>query len=182
MTLGPEAKKLIYVITFSIILIILIFFSNYDLFFNFASEFLAVIIGILLVFAVDRFWEAEKNKLQRKDLLANLYVELKRISSILTQGNLLYPMVWDSAVSSGELGLLTSEQVTKLANLYALIKGTEYEAKKVQDMKEDYKKAKGTPEAKRLEMHWSLSWKNQSDREKELRQKIDEILTEKWWG
>ena len=62
-----------------------------------------------------------------------------------------------------------------------MIKGTEYESKRVRDVAEDYRRANGSLEADKLNKRWSLSWKNQSAREIELRDKIDEILKEEWW-
>ena len=49
-----------------------------------------------------------------------------------------HPDIWDSAIASGKLYLLDPEQQTKLTNVYRIIKGTDYEAVRVRDAKEDF--------------------------------------------
>jgi hypothetical protein len=91
----------------------------------------------------------------------------------------LYPDIWDSAVTSGQLELLTSEQVTKLANVYRKIKGTDYEAIRVRDAREAYTMRTPNPYTN-LEENWTDLSKRHLVRMEETKALIDEILKEPW--
>jgi len=115
-----------------------------------------------------------------------LHTELKEIRKKLTgKGNLLFPDIWNSAVSSGQVRLLNSEQVTKLAKVYRAIKGQEYEAKRLRDVAEDYRKSKSGYGYLQIENGSYERWTDYSFecimREEELQGMIDTLLKEKWW-
>jgi len=119
----------------------------------------------------------------KRDLLRDLHDELKETRSKLTgKANLLFPDIWKSAISSGQIRLLNSEQVTKLARVYRDIQATEYDAKWVKQAREDYQ-AEGHPTTLKILLdRWVEYSKRQEEREKDLCKKIEEILKEKWWN
>ena len=153
--------------------------------FGFLTEFLAGLFGIFLAFTLDRAIDEKKKRQDKKDLLRDLYTELEVIRSNLTgKGNLHFPDIWESAISSGQIRLLESEQVRKLANIYHDVKGTEYEAIRCRDLAEEIRleKTKGhTQHLNDLTYLWSRYSSVLRDREKRLLTKIEEVLKEKWW-
>ena len=96
---------------------------------------------------------------------------------LVGMGYRLYPDIWDSAISSGQIRLLNSEQVTILAEVYRFIKGTAYEAKRVRDFVEDRRRATGT-----ICGELTLSWKKMTisfqERKAQLREMIDGLLSQ----
>ena len=127
----------------------------------------------------------EKKRQDKEDLLRDLCTELGVIKSNLTgKGNLHFPDIWESAISSGQIRLLESEQVRKLASIYHDVKGMEYEAIRCRDLAEKIKieKTKGyTQHLNDLTYLWSGYSSVLRDQEKKLLTKIEEILKEKWW-
>ena len=86
--------------------------------------------------------------------------ELEDIRGKLPQkGNFLdiSPDIWESGIYSGQIRLLSSEQVNKLAKIYKLVKLVDYISKR----------------AVRTTYQISL--------EEEITTLIDTILQEKWW-
>jgi len=161
-------------------------------------SFLPPFFGVLAAFGLDRLVEWVRKYLSRRNLLRDLREELGETGNKLTgAGSLLYPDIWDSAISSGQIRLLKSEQIRKLARVYSFIKGTEYEATRLRDAAEDFRKAPTgiliqkdgsrieTPEQiwqkKFLHKRWTDYSGVHLARETELRGKIDEILKETWW-
>jgi len=68
---------------------------------DFFTEFMAVTLGIMLVFSLDRYYESEKNKRDCDNWLSLLRDELEETQSKLYPRNktsvvMLYPEVWDS--------------------------------------------------------------------------------------
>ena len=139
-------------------------------------------LGVFLAFMLDRAIDWHKRKQTIKDLLRDLRDELEETKEKLHgKGLLLYPDVWDSAVSSGQIRLLNSDQVTKLARVYRYLKGTEYEAKRRRDAFEEYKTHAVGFESYQEDI--MKSWnETQMRREKNLRKMIEELLGEKWWN
>ena len=159
-----------------------IFIFLQSIFLQFLAEFTAGFLGILIGFSIERYRESGKKNQDRKDLLRDLHDELEEIKGKLTgKAFMLYPDIWDSAISSGQIRLLNSEQVTKLAKVYRQIKGTEYEAQWVRRAGEDHRSC-DTPLRDKLWRRWNTLSNIQRDREKKLRAEIDELLEEKWWN
>jgi hypothetical protein len=50
------------------------------------------------------------------------------------KGNLFPTLIWNSAISSGDIGLLSFAERTKLSSLYFEIDNYNYEAKRVRDV------------------------------------------------
>jgi len=142
-------------------------------------QLLVTFSGVFLAFLFDRLIDWNNRKRNKKNLLRDLHDELKEIRGKLRgQVFLLYPDIWDSAISSGQIRLLTSEQVTKLATVYRFIKGTDYEAMRVRDAKEDSERESNVRTLNRLR---ELLIAHKS-RESNCRKRIDAILQEKWWN
>jgi len=98
------------------------------------SELLGSLAGILIGFSLDRLYTAGKDKKNRKKLKENLKNELESCISLLnSQGNLLPKIMWDSSIASGDIGLLSFADRTKLSNAYFKIDNYNYEAKRVRD-------------------------------------------------
>ena len=141
-------------------------------------------LGVFLAFMLDRGIDWYKNRQNKKDLLRDLRNELEGIRDKLTgKGHLHFPDIWDSAISSGPIRLLESEQVRKLASVYRDVRGIEYEAMRVRDLAEEYRlaKAKGRVQSD-LEYLWSNYSAIQKDSEKKLLAKIKGLLKENWWS
>ena len=154
-------------------------------------QFAVTFLGVFLAFLLDRAIDWRNRRRDRRDLLRDLRDELEETKDKLTgKALMLYPDIWDSAISSGQIRLLNSEQVTKLAKVYRLIKGTEYEAGRVRDVAEDYRKRERIEvehglvlwDSKPLKKLWRDYSIKQKSREKITRKMIEEILKEKWWN
>jgi len=107
-------------------------------------QLVVTFVGVFLAFILDRVIDWRKRRQDKKALLRDLRNELKVIGSRLNgKGYLHFPDIWDSAITSGQIRLLSSEQVIKLASVYRDVKGIEYEAKRVRDLAEEYMIGKG---------------------------------------
>jgi hypothetical protein len=175
MKLSRELKYLLGALAFSIFVLIIfaLFFTSY--YFDFFTKFSAAVLGVLLAFLIDRYWESEKKNEDRKDLLRSLRDELERIEKHLGHANLLFPQVWESTKSSGQLRLLDVKQLTELAAIYSNIIGIEYEAKRLRDTKEDFMRTQND----NMKIRWGLDSNIQIEREKELQVRIQKILQDK---
>jgi hypothetical protein len=147
-------------------------------------QLLVTFSGVFLAFMFDRGVDWYRNRQKKRSLRHDLHNELKVIRDKLTgKGNLHFPDIWDSAISSGQIRLLESEQVRKLTSVYRDVKGIEYEAKRVRDLAEEVRiaTAKGVLTSD-MAFLWNRYTSIQKDRETKLREKINELLEEKWWG
>lgn len=137
--------------------------------------------GVFLAFMLDRGIEWYKKRRSKNDLLKDLHTELEESRDKATgDANLHFPDIWKSAISSGQIRLLDSEQVRKLAKVYREIQAVEYEAKWVRQAKEDLLTGDNRLKS-RLENRWKYYSQHQKTREKVLRKEIVELLKEKWW-
>lgn len=144
-------------------------------------QLLVTFFGVFLAFMLDRGIEWAKNRRAKNDLLRDLHTELEESRDKASgQANLHFPDIWKSAISSGQIRLLDSEQVRKLAKVYRGIQAAEYEAKWVRQAKEDLLTGEGHLKT-RLERRWKFYSEGQVNRERILRQEIVEVLKEKWW-
>ena len=152
-------------------------------------QFAVTFFGVFLAFSLDRVIDWIYRRRDRNDLLRDLREELEETKSKLTgKGYMLCPDIWDSAISSGQIRLLNSEQVTKLARVYRYIKGTEYEAGRVRDLAEDYRRRERIEvehghvpwDSKPLKELWRDYSIRQKSREEITRTMIEEILKEEW--
>lgn len=140
-------------------------------------------VGVFLAFLLDRAIDWHKRKQKIKDLLRDLREELEESRDKLTgNANLHFPDIWKSAISSGQIRLLNSEQVTQLARVYRDIQAIEYNAKWVKQAREDFVAAGHPTRRTLLKDRWKKYSKIQREREENLRKEIESILREKWWG
>lgn len=180
MKFSHELKYLLGALAFSIFVLIIfaLFFTSY--YFDFFTKFSAAVLGVLLAFLIDRYWESEKKNEDRKDLSKSLRVELEKIKlTPITEE--IYPDIWDSAISSGKLSLLLSEQVNKLTDLYRRIRELNNERRLVRKCQEDYETGPVNLPSQREKYYkrwkdWELTHKINMDN---LNQKIEKILQDK---
>jgi hypothetical protein len=100
-------------------------------------------VGVFLAFMLDRLIEWRRKSQDKKDLLQDLHVELEGIRDNLTgAGELHFPDIWESTISSCQIRLLKSDQVRKLASVYHDVRASEYEAMRTRDLAEEYRLAK----------------------------------------
>lgn len=159
------------------------------------EELLVTFVGLSLAFLLDRAIDRYRDYHNKRILLNELHLELEKIKDGLRSvGNLLYTDIWDSAISSGQVRLLEAKQLAELTRVYAFIKGTSYEAKRLRDAAEDYRRAGGQIPVKArveyieqssvresLRVRWAIYSEEQLTREKNLHKAITRVLTEKWW-
>jgi hypothetical protein len=139
--------------------------------------------GVYIAFWMDKRKEAIKKEKDKQDLLADLKSELEEIHSRLTgKGQLLFPDIWQSAISSGQIRLLESEQVRKLSKVYREVQVIEDDAKWFRQAKEDMDTAitRSAEEMSEIVLRWTKLSKFQVRKEKELRKEIEGLLEEDW--
>jgi len=130
-------NKIFYIVAGTIVFFsIYIWFTMPSQFQDFYTKFVAGFLGVLIGFNLDRIVESSGNRHDKKILLHTLRNELIEINKMLVSpspitgdASMLYPDIWDSAISSGQLKLLDLEQITKLSKIYRLIKSIEFEMK-----------------------------------------------------
>jgi hypothetical protein len=136
------------------------------------AEAVVTFTGVFLAFSLDRYIDREKEQKARKELLRNIMEELERIKDeLLGEAKLLYTDIYDSAVTSGKLDLLNTEQLTKLTNVYRKIKEQEHEATRIRDRHEA--ETQDTLELGKLRHNNAL-------RRTELIKTIGKVLAEYW--
>ena len=177
-------------------LLILIFFVAFSLVavfwwdskataYNYFTEFVAGALGVFLALNLDDFFKEKTKEKEKKRLLTDLKTELEGISNKLTgRGNLLNPYIWDSAISSGQIRLLDSEQARELSSIYREVKSNEYEAIRCRDLGEEFRLAEARDhkdELKGLNLVWGKYSIILRDREENLKKRVDEALKKDWW-
>ncbi len=155
----------------------------WDLILSEILKLIPVFVGVFLAFLLDRIIDWYRDRQRRKGLLRDLQSELEGIRDKLTgEGHLHFPDIWESAISSGQIRLLNSTQIRRLASVYREVKGLEYEATRVRDLAE---KVRLSTTIKRtsngLKFMWSHYSAVQNANEKKLLEKINELLREEWW-
>lgn len=133
-------------------------------------------------FLLDRLINWVNRVRARQDLKHRLHVELETVRGKVSPQTdsvvMLYPDIWDSAVSSGELGLLDANEVVKLAEVYRFVKGTQYEAEWVRRSIEEYNNVPATEKERRdwLKDRFTFLWARHNERGEKLTTRIDEIF------
>lgn len=152
------------------------------------ATFLAV-LPLLATFLLDRWNDRRKRNRTKEDFLRLIRDELeekeRRLANPDACGNLLYPFMWDSLVSSGIVRLLTREQISQLKGVYKWTEGLDYEAKRLRDTSMDYEKARCRGVELEI-VNFRNRWIGYSDRtrrrERNLRARINELLqNERLW-
>jgi hypothetical protein len=119
-------------------------FHTFGLYWSFITEFIAGLLGVLVAFSLDRYIDRRRSKNDRKKLLLDLRLELDRITkqiepllNRLDKPVIFYSEIWDSAVSSGQLRLISSEQLMQFTRLYKFIRESNFTAEKIIDLDEE---------------------------------------------
>jgi intein/homing endonuclease len=145
-----------------------------------ALELLVTFAGVFLAFMLDRLIDYRKEQRIKHVLLRNLAHELNRLKEALSgEAKRLGHDVYDSAVASGRLNFLASEQLMKITDVYTKIKNADIRAMSVIIAKEAFDQSKGGhsqeeySSLKNLENAFNI-------RKQEAIKSIDEILKEPW--
>jgi len=143
-------------------------------------ELLVTFAGVFLAFMLDRLIDWRRDEKIKKVLLRNMAHELIRVREDLTgEVKRINLDVYDSAVASGRLNFLASEQLMKITDVYAKIKNAGIRAMSVIITKEAFDQSKSVHSQ---EEHSSL--KNLDNAfnitKQEAIKSIDEILKEPW--
>jgi hypothetical protein len=151
------------------------------------SELLGPLAGILIAFGLERTYSGYKDRKHRKELKINLKEELKHCQELLDgHGNLLPTTMWNSTVTSGDIGLLSFANRTLLSSLYFQIDNHNYEAKRVRDAATIAHTPHGggtlDASATKSRQYWELLSLNLRSNEFTLKEKIDGVLNDQLWG
>jgi hypothetical protein len=163
-------------------------FYQRDLFLEFVIAYVSGVFGILLGFSLDRLIDRVKDGQTKKEFLNLINEELTEIKRKLdlktNKAEILYTDVWDSAISSGAVRLLSVGQVTELSRVYKSIKSFSFEAEFI---KRGFEELEKMPESRKTRepfaqetRYYELSGKYSKNKEA-LSKEIDDLLKEKWW-
>jgi hypothetical protein len=143
------------------------------------SELIGPLAGILIGFGLDRTYTGYKDRKHRRELKINLREELTKCQKLLTgKGNLLPIAMWNSAISSGDIGLLSFADRTKLSSLYFEIDNFNYEAKRVRDVAV----MANTSQSTDSQVYWKGLTVSLMNNEQLLKEKITKMLEEQLWN
>ena len=143
-------------------------------------ELLVTFAGVFLAFMLDRLIDWRRDEKIKKVLLRNIAHELNRLKDDLTgEAKRISHDVYDSAVASGRLNFLASEQLMKITNVYTKIKNAGTRAMSVIITKEAFDQSKSVhsqeeySSLKNLDNAFNIT-------KQEAIKSIDEILKEPW--
>jgi hypothetical protein len=143
------------------------------------SELIGTLAGILIGFGMDRTYTGYKDRKHKQELKVNLKEELKNCQDLLTgKGNLLPTAMWNSAISSGDIGLLSFADRTKLSSLYFEIDNYNYEAKRVRDVAVMV----NTSYSDDTQNYWKGLTVSMMNTDQLLKAKIAKMLEEQLWN
>jgi hypothetical protein len=143
-----------------------------------ALDLLATFAGVFLAFMLDRLIDWRRDEKIKKVLLRNIAHELNRVKDDLTgEVKRVTHDVYDSAVASGRLNFLASEQLMKITDVYTKIENTNIRAMSVIIANEAFGRSKS--DAFFREEYSSLT-NAYNIRKQETSKLIDEILKEPW--
>lgn len=142
-----------------------------------ALELLVTFAGVFLAFMLDRLIDWRKDQKTKQELLRNLALELNRVKeSLVSEASRLNHDIYDSAVASGKLILLTSEQLMKITNVYIKIRNTDNRALSVIIAKDALEQNKDDHSQER----YSFLNNVYNARKQETSKLIAEVLGEPW--
>jgi hypothetical protein len=143
-------------------------------------ELLVTFAGVFLAFMLDRLIDWRRDEKIKKVLLRNIAHELNRVKDDLTgEVKRLNHDVYDSAVASGRLNFLASEQLMKITDVYTKIKNAGIRAMSVIITKEAFNQSKSVhsqeeySSAKNFDNAFNIT-------KQEAIKSINEILKEPW--
>ena len=127
---------------FSVILWGIIFFLfGLSIFFNFITEFFAGLFGVLIAFLIQYNQKKRDEQIQRENLCRDLRDELQEIKRNMEKETLFFPDIWDSAIASGQLRLLNSDQTRVLTNVYRDVRRIEHDSLRITEIEEELRLA-----------------------------------------
>jgi hypothetical protein len=142
-----------------------------------ALELLVTFAGVFLAFTLDRLIDYRKEQRIKHVLLRNLAHELKRLKEALSgEAKRLDHDIYDSAVASGRLNFLASEQLMEITDVYTKIKNTDIRAMSVIIARDAFDRSKSDHHQK----EYSFLKNAYNIRKQEAGKLIDEILKEPW--
>lgn len=147
--------------------------------------FFASFFGVLTAFLLQWLGRRYDRRQDRKKFLKDIKHELEIGSTLLTGAGQLLPIdMWESGKASGFLSLIPHDAKTKFATIYFRIESHNYEARRVRDtavLAETGSRSSlqnGMTATKAL---WKRQSKALEEEERDLRQKISDIMAESWW-
>lgn len=186
------------IVFFTVSIFLVLFWIGYGK--DFGIEVVATVLGVLLAFSMNAVYEENKKDDAKRTLLNDLHNELEyvktRIYPQTTTNYIIYPDIWDSAKSSGDLRLLDSKQLIELTKIYYYIKSTSYYAERLRDIDEESINTSDASEefepftkieASRNDYYLALKerYRKMSGRHqrrmKQLDSRLDKVLKEKRW-
>jgi hypothetical protein len=142
-----------------------------------ALELLVTFAGVFLAFMLDRLIDYRKEQRIKHVLLRNLGYELNRLKEALSgEAKRLDHDVYDSAIASGRLNFLASEQLMKITDVYTKIKNADIRAMSVIIAKETFDRSK----SEHTQEGYSSLKNAYNITKQEASKSIDEILKEPW--
>lgn len=145
--------------------------------------FIGPFCGVLLAFTISRSYDWLKNRRQRRKLLQSLKRELKDCLERLDGRARLVPIeMWQSAIASGKVMLLSSEQLEKLGRIYHALSNHNFDSKKLWNISVIAKTEKDRSPDTPAKLTWSGLSKHLRGKEKALKADTLRLLDgEKWW-
>jgi len=138
--------------------------------------------GVLIAFAIARAYDWLKNWRDKGKLLQSLNRELQDCTSKLTgKGNLIPIDMWQSAIASGKVMLLSSEQQEKLGRIYHALDNHIWDSKKLWNVSVIAKTEKDARTDTPAKLTWSGLSEHLAKAEKVLKANVTRLLEEKWW-
>jgi hypothetical protein len=142
-----------------------------------ALELLVTFAGVFLAFMLDRLIDWARDQKAKQYLLRNLVYELNKVKNNLAgEPTRLYHDAYDSAVASGKLNLLTSEQVIKIVGVYLKIRSSNYGAIRARIAKEAFERDRNST----TETEHHLRDNEYNSTKQETSKMIAALLEEPW--
>ncbi len=177
-----EIWTIIFVFIF-MLMGVLFYLIDVPIFFSFITEFFAGALGVLLAFSIESDNERTREKTKKEDLCRDLRDELREIQRTIGKEVMFFPDIWDSAIASGQLRLLSSDQTIVLTNVYRDVRRIQDDALRIRELDEKIRLAKAHSDFDKLDdlvFQKSPIEAIKKDREKKLLTKLENILKEDW--
>ncbi len=138
--------------------------------------------GVLLAFAITRSYDWWKNRRERRKLLRILKRELKDCINRLNGKARLTPIdIWQSAIASGKVMLLSFEQSEKLGRIYHGLSNHNFDSRKLWNVSVIAKTEKDARTVTPAKLMWAGLSEHLAKKEKVLKANVTSLLEEKWW-
>jgi len=142
-----------------------------------ALELLVTFAGVFLAFMLDRLIDWTRDQKTKQYLLRNLAYELNKVKNNLAgEPTRLYHDAYDSAIASGKLNLLSSEQVMKIANVYVKVRNANYRAIRARIAKEAFERNRNLESQEQ----YSFQSNEYNSTKQETSKMIAALLEEPW--